>query len=302
MPPIPIRVLVTEADTQKPQEGPVEYIIASNGAFLSIKNDNWDAIVPTKEISSLLEQKKKCKWKLPAIPQALMYQIIKFFKEVRDKHDTEVAVLLHFGEGGWAVTVPDQEVTGAHVDYKPGLEDRVPGKRMVGTMHSHVDMSAWHSSTDDDDEAQFDGLHVTLGKMQRVGHGYVDVDASAVIRGETFPIEFEFAKGLKPSGGGMSKTTSKWGFTYSETNPSHAITDKPAYRETKVPLEWHAKVKKKKWSYTSPYSGGSYHSEYSGNYYGGYGGEGGVLPFDRKDTHRAEAPPRKRDDDDDFIV
>jgi hypothetical protein len=38
---------------------------------------------------------------------------------------------------------------------------------MVGTIHSHCDFSAFHSGTDERDEATFDGLHLTFGNVNR---------------------------------------------------------------------------------------------------------------------------------------
>lgn len=39
------------------------------------------------------------------------------------------------------------------------------GYRLFGTIHSHCDFGAFHSSTDDADEIGFDGLHITIGKV-----------------------------------------------------------------------------------------------------------------------------------------
>jgi hypothetical protein len=38
---------------------------------------------------------------------------------------------------------------------------------MVGTIHSHCDFSAFHSGTDTFDESTFDGIHITLGHVNR---------------------------------------------------------------------------------------------------------------------------------------
>ena len=39
---------------------------------------------------------------------------------------------------------------------------------MAGTIHSHAAMSAFHSGTDDHDEQFFDGVHITIGKLDSV--------------------------------------------------------------------------------------------------------------------------------------
>jgi len=38
---------------------------------------------------------------------------------------------------------------------------------MIGTIHSHCDFSAFHSGTDQADESTFDGIHITLGHVNR---------------------------------------------------------------------------------------------------------------------------------------
>jgi proteasome lid subunit RPN8/RPN11 len=67
---------------------------------------------------------------------------------------------------------PAQTVTGGSVKYnradQPTLKERVQyGWKVVGTIHSHCDFSAFHSGVDTDDEADFDGLHITLGHVNR---------------------------------------------------------------------------------------------------------------------------------------
>lgn len=290
---IPIR-LKTIANPAPAPEGNIHYIIANNGTFLSI-NNNWiEAIVPAKDAPAAVEmlrlasdpavpaemsrgvldyfkvegnqppeldrQELKAKWKLPPMPKALMYQIAKFFREVRDAHSAEVAVILHYGEqAGWGVTVPQQEVTGGHVSYEMTAADRLPGMRMVGTMHSHVDMGAWHSGVDEGDEAQFDGLHVTLGKMKALPE-MIDVDGEIVIRGERFKLKDIglVAEGLTGADdkkvspddddegyfGGYSGGWSRW-----SNSASHALVDQDLWEATQVPPEWHDPVQPMKWSW-----------------------------------------------------
>ena len=51
---------------------------------------------------------------------------------------------------------------------------------MIGTVHSHAGMSAFHSGVDDADEKTFDGLHITLGNMN---DDDISISASIVANG-----------------------------------------------------------------------------------------------------------------------
>lgn len=174
---------------------PMQYLVGANGIFLALTNKWVSATIPVAQtlpgggwenrdkvcdIPGLKQIDTKIKWLLPPIPYEMIAQIVGFFHEVDQRMKTEVAVLLHYSdEKGWAVSVPEQEVSGGSVSYS--ADDRLPGYRCVGTMHSHVRMSAFHSGVDVPDEAQFDGLHCTIGKVHK--YPRFDLDAEVVVRG-----------------------------------------------------------------------------------------------------------------------
>lgn len=49
-------------------------------------------------------------------------------------------------------------------EYEKLLND---GYELIGTIHSHCDFAAFHSGVDDADEINFDGLHITIGKLTK---------------------------------------------------------------------------------------------------------------------------------------
>jgi hypothetical protein len=55
-----------------------------------------------------------------------------------------------------------QSVTAASIKY---TMEKLPGISIIGSIHSHASMSAFHSGVDIKDEIDFDGLHITLGKF-----------------------------------------------------------------------------------------------------------------------------------------
>jgi hypothetical protein len=129
--------------------------------------------------------------------------VMKYFQEIYDTHGTEAAVLLMLNSktAEWRVLpVLQYGRSGASVDYVyPSVHPdnlaeessgqlskiakdpdllaqykavyqnysrlRKEGFKVAGTIHSHCNFSAFHSSTDDADEIGFDGLHITIGNV-----------------------------------------------------------------------------------------------------------------------------------------
>lgn len=128
----------------------------------------------------------------PKIPLADILFVRSFFKSVYDQDQSEAFVFFCLEGTEYTVIVPDsQETTGAHVKFNPNVshyctscrvgvdnDEEVPKlcaicegtefKRasIVGTCHSHADMAAFHSPTDDENELSVTGFHITLGKMK----------------------------------------------------------------------------------------------------------------------------------------
>ncbi len=142
-------------------------------------------------------------------------QCQRFFLDIFLKYKTEGAVVLYYhptnkdwkilypiqvGISGGAVTYiynfdTNDKLTENIIELVKDDEDKMAaieevrqerkqliddGYLKLGTIHSHCDFSAFHSGVDDDDEAGFDGLHITVGNLvsgldyaQRVmGNGY----------------------------------------------------------------------------------------------------------------------------------
>lgn len=169
------------------------YIVAKNGLFL--KKANWwmEAIVPVKQIAVLEEQATGITLKLPSLSAVMLMKVWKFFKVVFDKHHSESAVLLHYSQTlGWELTVPEQTVSFSHVDYK--MIERLEGYVLMGTMHSHSSMSAFHSGTDIGDEAQVDGVHITFGHLNDIDR--FSMDAEVVVNGSRFKLPLKLLEGV----------------------------------------------------------------------------------------------------------
>lgn len=157
------------------------YLIAKQGIFLKKKVGLVESLTKVDKISILNELKPWAKMDLPKIPGNYAAKIISFFKAVVDKFGGEANVLLYYNdqEKKYKLSIPTQEVSGAACDYK--IEGTsIPGYNLVGTIHSHARMSAFHSGTDDDDEKNFDGLHITIGHLT---DDFSSISASIVVNG-----------------------------------------------------------------------------------------------------------------------
>gem|GEM_PF-7129334 len=73
----------------------------------------------------------------------------------------------------WQIAVPLQSVRGLRVSYDLSTLPPAPeGFELFGTIHSHAGISAFHSGTDDRDEIHFDGLHITVGNLDKPSRSY----------------------------------------------------------------------------------------------------------------------------------
>lgn len=109
---------------------------------------------------------------LPKLPWALLNKVDAFLRAVYDTHGSEAIVLLTWDPAvedndpsGWGVVVPTQTNSAGHCDYDPAsiVDDKPDHVEIVGSIHSHPQMSAFASGTDHHDQATFDGLHITYG-------------------------------------------------------------------------------------------------------------------------------------------
>ena len=174
-----------KAPGSAPPEHGMHYIVARNGLFMRVQNDWLDATISVKEFQAFEPETPRARLLLPAIDALVFAQVLRFFEAVYELHGTEAAVLLHYSkEQGWAFTVPPQKVSWAYVHYE--MTERLAGYRCVGTMHSHGNMSAGHSGTDVQDEAAFDGVHITLGNVTK--KSTFTMQAELVCRGQRFKL------------------------------------------------------------------------------------------------------------------
>jgi len=176
------KVVVNDGSQELPNDD-IYYIVAKEGVFLKKKLGVMESIAPVKNISILNSVNTMARMYINPIPAQWGAKIADFFKAVCQEYHGEAIVLLFYNEstGKYKIVPPTQKVTAGACDYNRGIT--MDGYTMIGDIHSHARMSAFHSGTDDNDEKTFDGLHITFG---HVLDDEISISASIVANGHRF--------------------------------------------------------------------------------------------------------------------
>lgn len=180
-------IIIYEKGAVLPEEGSY-YLVTKNGIFLRKETGLIASVVPVSSIGFLQEIKPWVKINVPKIPSVVVAKALLFFRRVFDQLHSEAAVLIHYQKETktFELTCPEQEVTGGSVRYK--ASDRLDGFQLVGTIHSHCDFGAFHSGVDIGDEVNFDGIHITIGNVDRP---YFTISCSGVVNSHRVKYEPE---------------------------------------------------------------------------------------------------------------
>lgn len=133
---------------------------------------------------------------LPKIPWELREKMSEFFHKVYKLHGTESILLLTYDETylnsddpgkGWGCIAPKQSNTSHDCHYE--IDESVHAQKgetefIVGSAHSHPNMSAYFSGTDHKDQVDFDGIHITYGWK---GNGPDEYHIELYMAGNQFP-------------------------------------------------------------------------------------------------------------------
>lgn len=215
--PLGIKAFVFDNENDSPDqiEEPLCFLLGKDGWYVKRTNQFYTSVTKVKEADAFGEIKETVSYMTPKIPENLFMMVQSFFKAVYDEHKSEACVLLYHNleSAQWVFSVPDQKVSSGGVDYDEGrgvkivneageILDEVPeGFTKLGSIHSHASMGAFHSGTDDGDEFNFDGLHITIGSFSSTSPSYscrwiisgkeakIEIGDVVEMRGATFPEE-----------------------------------------------------------------------------------------------------------------
>jgi hypothetical protein len=164
-------------------------LVARNGLFIQKENVAFAATVPVTQLNHLQEVKSEVTLKVPPLPGELFQEAFLFFREVFSVYRSESILLLYYSaEKGYLLYAPGQRVDFASIDYDEAI--RIEGYALIGSIHSHGSMSAFHSGTDLHDEVTFDGIHVTVGNL-RPGDNHFSLSCQIAVNGNRFELEPE---------------------------------------------------------------------------------------------------------------
>lgn len=160
------------------------------GRVVTLSNDPFD--------DSFIKIEEEALYTMPQIPHVMIDKLDQFFRLVDAQHGTESIVMLTYdinktGPEGWGILVPDQSNTSVHCNYEPqSIADIKEDHLMiVGSVHSHPGMSAYASGTDHQDQADFDGIHITFGWQKSVNNGATQYHIEMQMAGKAYKLDPE---------------------------------------------------------------------------------------------------------------
>jgi PRTRC genetic system protein A len=158
----------------------VGYVVARDGIYKKVKTALFEYLVKIgdkEDVDGLAKTvPPAAKVFTKIIPKELLRQIEAFFRKAYEKYHGEAIVLLYFNpeKKEWMVRVPPQKVLGLHVKYNASeAPGEIDGFYLASSIHSHAAAGAFHSGVDDHDELEFDGLHITIGNVDKSVRSYV---------------------------------------------------------------------------------------------------------------------------------
>lgn len=186
----------------------------------------------------IVGDKPKFEWKGAKIPFRLWAQVVTFLRWTQEKYKEEAMVTFFYNPtlNQWGAWPFPQEPRGMNIkllpDHPKYAQDRAQfgdGWVQAGSVHHHCTAKAFQSGTDHKDESDRDGVHITLGEMDKP---VLDLHIRQVfdgVMGETIALDWidcpEFLKDCPDY--------LRWDF--------HAFAIKAA-RSTAYPEEWESRV------------------------------------------------------------
>ena len=172
-----------------PDPAPFYHAVSKDQAFLVKKTMFGKALVPVKTIDHLPTGETGRIWwtnPMPKIPASIISQVWSFFRTIHRTKGSESMVYLTYKDGEWRPFIPPQEASYTHVRADFKLTNVTPGWLIACSIHSHCDFGGFHSGTDEKDAREHDGLHITIGDVDK---DEPDVAAMVSVSGSLFNVK-----------------------------------------------------------------------------------------------------------------
>lgn len=151
-------------------------IVFNNGKFYK-KTEN-DFFSSYKELDpkdvNVSEEEISVTWKGPLIPFSLWRALVAWCEVTQNKFKSEALAFLYLDDKeGWKIWYPPQITNGMTVEVDQESKQYAPQRKLLGdalqmgTLHHHCTSSAFASGTDKADEIDRDGLHFTIGNLNK---------------------------------------------------------------------------------------------------------------------------------------
>lgn len=185
---IPIHLKLPGADLPGLDEDGMRIVVAEDGHYLERRTPMFATCTrATGRLIGLAPHEESCTLFTGKVPRLMVRAMLAYFRDAYRIHEGEAALVLlyHPERGTFRWVCPDQTVevsktwrgmvASDFIRYDMPLE--VPdGYVIFGDAHSHADMPARPSGTDKDDEEFKDGLHIIVGRIDRVPQHQYHVD------------------------------------------------------------------------------------------------------------------------------
>lgn len=148
-----------------------KYIVGANGLVYQMMDMPFGRItIEADTVSTAEVVKEGYEWKIPKMPFQLLQQTVAFFKDVSKDFQEDEAMLqywYHTKEERYEIVCLKQTTTKVSVVYAPDMEKALDKDWIkVFDIHSHNEMSAFFSTTDDRNE-QPTGLYGVVGVVSK---------------------------------------------------------------------------------------------------------------------------------------
>lgn len=144
-----------------------EYVLAGNGVFVRGKREGMEALVPVRHcrVMGLPHLHAEFHLEYPKVPRHAVDAMLTISRQAHDDRGRPIETLFHLAWNGhnWRLTVPEQEGSASSVRPVNAGTDSSYASALI-EVHSHHEMHAFWSGTDNRDEQGF-RLYGVLGDI-----------------------------------------------------------------------------------------------------------------------------------------